>query len=213
MLSELLTRTGCGSAAVPTANVGTNEQNLESKKCSRFSLGPVRSRRDRPTSCPRVRPHRPPTRHSDSPMRPPAAYRMCPTNAPWPNVEPSCADCRRSWHPQHTHTHLTHTQLAQHAAHSHTPKNAVSQRTASDRSCPYVHVRRTRKRRASQSSSSSHITGRARNETVLFAARESGRLPGAGQARAHARADAQTAPPASPHPSETRDHATAMGWG
>ena len=112
----------------------------------------------------------------------------------------------------HTTPH-THTQLAQHAAHSHTPKNAVSQRTASDRSCPYVHVRRTRKRRASQSSSSSHITGRARNETVLFAARESGRLPGAGQARAHARADAQTAPPASPHPSETRDHATAMGWG
>ena len=199
---------------MPTANVGTNEQNLESKKCSRFSLGPVRSRRDRPTSCPCVRPHRPPIRHSDSPIRRPRYRIACAPHmrhGPTWSRHARTADARGIRN-THTTPH-THTQLAQHAAHSHTPKNAVSQRTASDRSCPYVHVRRTRKRRASQSSSSSHITGRARNETVLFAARESGRLPGAGQARAHARADAQTAPPASPHPSETRDHATAMGWG
>ena len=201
-------------AAVPTANVGTNEQNLESKNVLASHSAPYEvvetDLRPALAFAHTDRPHD--TRGLANPVRfirrPRKPHRMCPTNAPWPNVEPSCADCRRSWRPQHTHT-----QLAQHAAHSHTPKNAVSQRTASDRSCPYVHVRRTRKRRASQSSSSSHITGRARNETVLFAARESGRLPGAGQARAHARADAQTAPPASPHPSETRDHATAMGWG
>ena len=191
----MLTRTGSRLCQPPTSSERTSKISRAKNVLASHSAPYVVSRRDRPTSCPRVRPHRPPTRHSDSPMRPPAAYRMCPTNAPWPNVEPSCADCRRSWRPQHTHTHLTHTQLAQHAAHSHTPKNAVSQRTASDRSCPYVHVRRTRKRRASQSSSSSHITGRARNETVLFAARESGRLPGVGLARAHALTPPHPPPP------------------